>query len=75
MKARLEAINQMQADRGIGRYAIGGAVGATFCLEPAATLDLNIFATLPAASGGCLVSRRSTNTSNRVAARLKMCTL
>ena len=50
----LEAINQMQADRVIGRYAIGGAVGATFCLEPAATLDLDIFATLPAASGGML---------------------
>ena len=56
MKATLEAINQMQADRVIGRYAIGGAGGATFYLEPAATLDLNIFATLPAASGGLLLS-------------------
>jgi hypothetical protein len=55
MKATLEAINQMQADRVIGRYAIGGAVGATFYLEPAATLDLNILATLPAASGGLLL--------------------
>lgn len=56
MKATLEAINQMQADRLIGRYGIGGAVGATFYLEPAATLDLDIFATLPAVSGGLLLS-------------------
>jgi len=41
-KATLEAINPMQADRVIGRYAIGGAVAATFYLEPAATLDLDL---------------------------------
>jgi hypothetical protein len=56
MKATLEAINQIEADPVIGRYGIGGAVGATFYLEPAATLDLDIFATLPAASGGLLLS-------------------
>jgi hypothetical protein len=27
----------------IERYAIGGAVGATFYLEPAATLDVDVF--------------------------------
>ena len=43
MKATLEVINQMQADGVIGRYAIGGAVGATFYLEPVATLDIDIF--------------------------------
>ena len=53
MKATLEAINQMQADGVIGKYAIGGAVGATFYLEPAATVDLDIFVTLPS-SGGLL---------------------
>jgi hypothetical protein len=56
MKATLAAINQMQADGVIGKYAIGGAVGATFYLEPAATVDLDIFVTLPAAAGGLLVS-------------------
>ncbi len=56
MKATLEAINQMQADGVIGKYAIGGAVGARFYLEPAATVDLDIFATLPAATGGLLLS-------------------
>jgi hypothetical protein len=32
MKNTLEVINQMQRDGVIGRYAIGGAVGATFYL-------------------------------------------
>jgi hypothetical protein len=56
MKATLEAINRMQADGVIGKYAIGGAVGATFYLDPAATVDLDIFVTLPVAAGGLLVS-------------------
>lgn len=56
MKVTLAAINQMQADGVIGKYAIGGAVGATFYLEPAATVDLDIFVTLPSASGGLLLS-------------------
>jgi hypothetical protein len=43
MRATLAIINQMQADGVIGKYAIGGAVGATFYLEPAATLDIDIF--------------------------------
>jgi hypothetical protein len=43
MKATLAVVNRMQADGVIGKYAIGGAVGATFYLEPVATLDINIF--------------------------------
>ena len=46
MKDTLETINEMEADGVIGRYAIGGAVGATFYLEPAATLDIDIFVSL-----------------------------
>jgi hypothetical protein len=34
MQATLEVINQMQRDGIIGKYAIGGAVGATLYLEP-----------------------------------------
>ena len=56
MKATLEAINQMQADGVIGKYAIGGAVGATFYLAPAATVDVDIFVALPTASGTSLIS-------------------
>lgn len=39
----IKAINRMQADGVIEGYAIGGAVGATFYLEPVATLDVDIF--------------------------------
>jgi len=46
MKATLEIINQMQKEGIIGRYAIGGAVGAAFYLEPVATLDIDIFVSL-----------------------------
>ena len=43
MKATLEIINAMQKERIFGKYAIGGAVGATYYLEPAATLGIDIF--------------------------------
>ena len=55
MKDTLEMLNRMQADGIIGSYAIGGAVGATRYLEPAATLDVDIFVTLPTSSGSPLV--------------------
>jgi len=56
VKDTLEAINQMHADGVIGQYAIGGAVGATFYMEPSATVDLDIFITVPDESAGPLVS-------------------
>ncbi len=56
MKATLETINRMQADGIIGKYAIGGAVGATFYLEPAATLDVDIFVALPTSPGGAILN-------------------
>jgi hypothetical protein len=56
VKATLEVINEMQADGVIGEYAIGGAVGATFYLAPAATVDLDIFVTLLGKSKGLLIS-------------------
>ena len=37
------AINQMKSDGVIDRYAVGGAVAATFYLEPVSTLDVDIF--------------------------------
>lgn len=45
----------MQADGVIGKYAIGGAVGATFYLEPAATLDIDIFVSFRNAPGSVLL--------------------
>jgi hypothetical protein len=52
----IKTINQMQADGVVERYAIGGAVGATFYLEPVATLDVDIFITFKAEAGSLLVS-------------------
>src|SRR5882724_6128580 len=46
----------MQAEGIIEGYAIGGAVGATFYLEPSATIDVDIFVVLPTTAGTSLVS-------------------
>jgi hypothetical protein len=43
MKETLAVIERLHADGVIGRYAVGGAVGATFYLEPMATADVDIF--------------------------------
>lgn len=56
IKDTIAAVNQMQADGVIGRYAIGGAVGATFYLEPVATLDVDIFVAFRPQTGSLLVS-------------------
>jgi len=56
MKPTLELINKMQAHGVIGKYAIGGAVGATFYLEPAATLDVDVFVVLPSVANSSLLS-------------------
>ena len=52
----IKAINQMQADGLIERYAIGGAVGATFYLEPFATLDVDIFINFKPDAGSLIIS-------------------
>ncbi len=56
IKDALSAISQMQSDGVIERYAIGGAVGATFYLEPVATLDLDIFISFRPEAGSLLAS-------------------
>jgi hypothetical protein len=56
MKATLQIINQMKADGIIGKYAIGGAVGATFYLEPSATLDIDVFVSLKEAAESSLLT-------------------
>ena len=52
----IKTINQMQADGVIDAYAIGGAVGATFYLEPVATVDIDVFAAFKPAAGSKLVT-------------------
>ena len=49
-------LNQMETDGVIGRYAIGGAVGAIFWLEPITTKDVDVFVTLPTAPGSSLLT-------------------
>jgi hypothetical protein len=56
IKEVIATINQMQADGVIERYAIGGAVGATFYLEPVATLDVDVFVALQPEPGRLLIS-------------------
>ena len=43
MKDTLAIVEQLHASGIIGGYAVGGAVGAAFYLEPVATLDVDIF--------------------------------
>ena len=52
----IRKINQMQVDGVIDRYAIGGAVGATFYLEPTATLDIDVFTRLRREPGSIIVT-------------------
>ncbi len=52
------ALNQMEKDGAVHRYAIGGAVGATFYLEPSSTLDVDVFVAFPSEPGSLLASPR-----------------
>lgn len=56
MKNVFTTLNEMQADGVIGGYAVGGAVGATFYLEPVATLDIDVFVHFTASGGNLLIT-------------------
>jgi hypothetical protein len=47
-------INRLEEDGVVERYAIGGAVGATFYLEPVSTLDVDIFVAFQPQAGHLL---------------------
>lgn len=47
-------LNQMEAEGVVGRYAIGGAVGAIFWVETTHAKNLDIFVALPTAPSGSL---------------------
>jgi hypothetical protein len=47
MEATLEVLNALVEEGVIERYAIGGAVGAIFWVEPFDTIDLGVFVLLP----------------------------
>jgi hypothetical protein len=52
----ISTIHQMHVDGVIENYAIGGAVGATFHLEPVSTLDVDIFVSFRQEPGALIVN-------------------
>src|SRR5438132_4597310 len=54
MEATLRVLNSLEKEGIFERYAIGGAMGATFYLEPVLTFDLDVFVLLPLTPGGLL---------------------
>lgn len=52
----IKVINTMKDEGAIEHYAIGGAVGATFYLEPFSTLDVDIFITFKSAENSLILS-------------------
>ena len=56
MRETLLYLRKMREDGVIGNYAVGGAMAATFYIEPISTFDLDIFVVLPQTNNGLLVS-------------------
>ncbi len=54
MEKTLQVLDALEHDGIISRYAIGGAMAATFYAEPVLTFDLDVFVILPQAGGGLL---------------------
>jgi hypothetical protein len=54
MKRTLQVLNELERGGVIERYAIGGAMGATFYVEPLLTFDLDVFVILPQGESGLL---------------------
>jgi hypothetical protein len=47
VEAALNVLNELEREGVFARYAIGGAVGAIFYMEPFLTYDLDVFVLLP----------------------------
>ncbi|SLM49433.1 conserved protein of unknown function [Nitrospira japonica] len=54
MERTLQVLNELKRDGILSRYAIGGAMGAMFYIEPLLTFDLDIIVLLPETKGGLL---------------------
>lgn len=52
MGAALRAVNELESEGLLRRYAIGGAVAVLFHAEPVLTYDLDLFVLLPEQAGG-----------------------
>ena len=54
MRRTLQVLNELEQEGLLSRYAIGGAMGATFYTEPFLTFDLDVFIVLPRTVAGLL---------------------
>jgi len=54
VRRTLEVLNELEKHGVFSRYAIGGAMAATFYTEPFLTFDLDVFVVLPRTPGGLL---------------------
>jgi hypothetical protein len=54
MERTLRVLNDLERAGVVSRYAIGGAMAATFYVEPVLTFDLDVFILLPGTSGALL---------------------
>jgi hypothetical protein len=54
MERTLQVLNELEQSGVLSRYAIGGAMSATFYVEPILTFDLDIIVLLPETQGGLL---------------------
>ena len=54
MKRTLQVLRELEAAGVLSRYAIGGAMAATFYVEPFLTFDLDVFVVLPEVTSGLL---------------------
>ena len=54
MEKTLQVLNELEQAGLFSRYAIGGAMGATFYIEPILTFDLDVFIMLPKRNTGLL---------------------
>jgi hypothetical protein len=52
----IQVVNQLRNEGFISQYAVGGAIGALFYIEPTQTQDIDIFVHLNAAPGSALIS-------------------
>ncbi len=55
IKEVIRTINQMEVDGIISGYAIGGAVGAIFYLQPTATADVDVFISFDIEPGSLII--------------------
>jgi hypothetical protein len=55
----IKVVNQLRDEGVISKYAVGGAVGALFYVEPTQTQDIDVFIHLESAPGSALVSLTS----------------